>query len=127
MIEWWGQHLDQVTDIRLITRERVDELVQKHRSGVSVQVAVPANSTANRYVASLTGMLNAACKRWDWIERAPLLMHHPEPEGRDSWLTVAQWRVLEQQCPEHLCDGQQHLRWPPGYATPRCLVWNGHR
>ena len=65
-------------------------------------MAAPANSTANRYVALLTGMLNAACKRWDWIERAPLLMHYPEPEGRDSWLTVAQWRVLEQQCPEHL-------------------------
>ncbi len=102
MIEWWGQHLDQATDIRMITRERVDDIVREHRSGVSVQMAVPANSTANRYVALLTGMLNAACKRWDWIERAPLLMRYPEPEGRDSWLTVAKWRVLEQQCPEHL-------------------------
>jgi hypothetical protein len=62
MIEWWGQHLDMITDIRLITRERVDELLQKHRSGVSVQAAAPANSTANCYQALLTGMLNAACK-----------------------------------------------------------------
>lgn len=100
-IEWWGRHFEQVSDIREITRERVDDIVRQHRS-ISVQQAIPANSTANRYVALISGMLNAACRQWDWIERAPLFVHYPEPDGRDSWLTVSQWRTLESECPDHL-------------------------
>jgi len=59
MIEWWGRFLDRETDVRRITRERVDEIMRNNRP-VSVVLELPANSTANRYVALLSGMLNAA-------------------------------------------------------------------
>ncbi len=99
-IAFWDQHFGSLNDIRLINRERVDEIAQKEwpiTEGPS-----PVNNTANHYISVLTSMLNAACRVWDWIERSPKLRAYPITDGREKWLTVEEWRGLEANLPSYL-------------------------
>lgn len=99
-IRWWDQFYGKVGDLREITRETTDAIIQKHRPVTDEPSA--QNNTANHYVAYLAAMLNAACKKWDWIERAPLFRTYPKTDGRERWLTVEEWKRLEAVLPEHL-------------------------
>ena len=101
IIEWWSQFLRDEPDIRKISRERVDDLILQHRP-VRPSDRTPANATANRYVATLSAMLNAAHEEWAWIEYAPSLRRYPELEPSDVWLSVEEWRRLVVQLPAHL-------------------------
>lgn len=98
-ITWMDQYLGKVTDIREINRDGVDGIMQKR--GV-LTTPCSANSTANRYVAVITAILNAACREWDWIERSPKLKTYPEPSGSEKWLSVEEWGSLESELPQHL-------------------------
>lgn len=100
-IEWWTKYLGHITDVRTITRDLIDEIVLRERP-VQPKVKCSANKTANEYVGIISGMLNAACDEWDWIERAPKLRRYPKPDGRERYLSVEEWRKLEAQLPLHL-------------------------
>jgi len=109
IMAWWGQHFSATMDIRQITREVVDRIIQKYRPGVQPALACPANSTANHYVNILSAMLNAACREWAWTDSSPKLRRYPMPEGRERWLTVEEWERLRGELP-------QHLRWAATFA-----------
>jgi len=100
-LRWLHAHFGDVADVRLITRDSLHAILVRHRP-INEASAAPANSTANRIVALVQAILNAACREWDWLERSPKLRTYPEPEGRQEWLTPAQWRSLEAELPEHL-------------------------
>lgn len=89
-----------VGDINEITRDFVHGIMSLW--GVDLANPTPQNSSANRYVALISAILNAAEREWEWGNRAPKLRMYPEPEGRDRWLTVEEWRRLEKELPVHL-------------------------
>lgn len=99
--EWLDQHFGSCADLNAITRERVDSIMQLR--GVSVDPS-KANSTANRYVALISGVLNAAEREWEWGNRAAKLRRYPEPQAGSAGraLTVSEWRLLEKELPTHL-------------------------
>lgn len=106
MLDWWQQYLGDVQDIRVITRDLVDDILTTHYRGKKGQKITPTpsaqNHTANHYVAVVSAILNAACRDWDWIERVPRFRLYPIPEGRSLWLSVEKWREMEKALPEHL-------------------------
>ena len=51
-------------------------------------------STRNRYRALMRAMLRAAEREWEWIDRAPVLIAEPEPEGRVAYMSREQAEVL---------------------------------
>jgi integrase len=99
-IAFWDQHFGNLNDIRLINREKVDEIAQKEWTITEGPSAV--NNTANHYVSILTSMLNQACRVWDWIERSPVLRRYPISSGRKAWLKPEQWFGLEAVLPVYL-------------------------
>src|SRR5690348_11330870 len=99
-INFWSRFFGELRDLREINRERVDEICQKE-FGITKE-ASPGNNTANHYIAYLSAILRAASRKWDWIERHPLLRRYPAPDGRKRWLSVGEWRVLESVLPEYL-------------------------
>lgn len=98
-IAWLDEHFGSVHDLNTITRERVDGIMQLR--GVSSQASA-ANSTANRYVALIAGILNAAEREWEWGTRAPVLKRYKEPESNGRALTVEEWSLLQRELPTHL-------------------------
>lgn len=98
---WLDQHFGSITDLNKITRDRVDAIMQLR--GVSSQPS-KVNSTANRYVALISGVLNAAEREWEWGNRAAKLRKYKEPPAGSAGraLTVEEWWKLEKELPEHL-------------------------
>lgn len=99
--KWLDQHFGSCTDINKITRDRVDAIMQLR--GVSIKPS-KANSTANRYVALISGVLNAAEREWEWGNRAAKLRKYKEPPAGSASraLTVEEWSRLEMELPTHL-------------------------
>lgn len=99
--KWLDQFLGGCGDIGKITRDYVDGIILS-RPGVSAAVATAKNSTANRIVALVSGVLNAAEKEWEWGNRAPVLKRYPEPESNGRCLSVEEWWSLWKELPKHL-------------------------
>lgn len=100
-LAWLRPHLDHITDLNQIDREMVDGFLSK-REGVNPAVGTPANGTANRYVALIAAILNAASRDWAWGNIAPRLRRYPEVKGKDRWLRPEEWHRLANELPEHL-------------------------
>lgn len=98
--KWLDSYLGKVGDVNSIGREFVDTIMQER--GVRGSHPDPRNATANRFVALVGAVLNAAEKEWEWGTRAPVLKRYPEPESNGRCLTVEEWRLLERELPEHL-------------------------
>lgn len=64
--------------------------------------ACPANSTANRFVALISAILNAAAGEWEWGSKPPKLKKYPEPVSNGRALTPVEWMKLQRELPEHL-------------------------
>lgn len=154
MLIWFDQHFRNETDIRNITRDRVDDLMtnvwvqtkganahSNGRQGLRVTPEPsPQNSTANHYVAALSAVLHKACEEWDWIERVPRFRYYPKPEHKELWLTPEKWREMEKALPEHLrlfCtlalatglrDGKLwRLEWPQIDLPGRVMSVSGNK
>lgn len=97
---WWDSHLGRVDDITTIKREMIDRIIQKNRTVTASPSST--NTTANKYVIVVGAVLNAACREWGWIPASPKLRRYPEPDHRYEFLTVEQWRRLENELPTHL-------------------------
>lgn len=100
-LKWLDQYLGGVSDINRITREKVDALVQL-RQGVCSTHPTPQNCTANKYVALIAGILNAAERQWSWGNRAPRLRYYKVRTDVGKALTVEEWKRLQQELPEPL-------------------------
>jgi integrase len=98
--DWLHAHLGSVRDINTIGREFVDSIMQCR--GVCASNPDPRNATANRYVALIAGVLNAAEKEWGWGTRAPTLKRYQEPESNGRCLTPQEWWSLWKELPKHL-------------------------
>jgi integrase len=61
-----------------------------------------ANATVNRHLAVISGILNKACKEWDWIDTVPAIKMLPEPSGRIRWITQEEAQRLISELPPHL-------------------------
>lgn len=96
-VNFWTRFFGGLKDLREINRERVDEICQQ--AFEITKEASPQNNTANHYIAYLSAILRAASRKWDWIERSPLLRRYPAPDGRKRWLSVGEWRGLERSLP----------------------------
>jgi integrase len=92
----WGELLGRPKDIRSITRDRIDALLEP------TDEPSPRNSTLNHKTSILHHLLTKACEEWDWIERKPKFRHYPSPEPRNLWLTAAQWQSLSTALPADL-------------------------
>jgi len=100
---WWHEHFSEVDDLNLITRELVDAIVQQHRP-VDVKERAPANTTANKYVSAVSGVLSAAEREWAWGNTAPVLRFYDEPGAKDLCPDPAQVRKLVRELPIHSSD-----------------------
>ena len=135
-INFWSRFFGELMDLREINRERVDEICQKE-FGITKE-ASPGNNTANHYIAYLSAILRAASRKWDWIERHPLLRRYPAPDGRKRWLSVGEWRTLESKLEVEIrraalfaiSTGLRRgtlvgLRWPQVDLRTHSLAFNG--
>lgn len=84
---WWKDHLSGKS-LRAITPELVNDLVTKHRTGVSATERLPANATANAYVQFVARVIAATSSL------RPAFIHYPPMKGRLRWLTPAEWFLL---------------------------------
>ena len=100
---WWHPHLGHIEDLNLITRDLVDNIVREHRP-VDPAKPVPANTTANKYVSSVSGVLSAAEREWGWGNTAPVLRFYDTPGANDSCPEPAQVRALIGELPIHSHD-----------------------
>lgn len=100
-LKWLHGHLGSVQDIGHITREEVARILQL-RDGVSTTQLTPQNCTANKYIAIIAGILNAAEREWGWGNRAPRLRYYPVRKDVGRALTVEEWIRLEEVLPEPL-------------------------
>lgn len=103
MLKWWTVRLAGVADINTITREMVDDIVQKDRP-VDVVKPCSANTTANKYVGALSCVLRAAEYEWSWGNRAPKLRVYPNGLSKDVCPEPAQILDLVGELPEHSAD-----------------------
>jgi integrase len=99
-LAWWDPVLGDVTDIRTIDREMIDDYISAHRP-VSGEPS-SANTTANKYAIVVSSVLNMAKDEWKWLDGTPKLRYYPEPPHRRAFLKVEEWRRLEAQLPHHL-------------------------
>lgn len=96
-LKWLDSFLGATGDLNSITREQVD-LVMRNR-GVVLDAPAPQNATANKYVALIAGILNAAERQWSWGNRAPRLRYYKVRKDVGRALTVEEWRRLEKELP----------------------------
>jgi integrase len=134
---WLDPHLGSCQDLNQITRDRVDAIMQLR--GVSGP-ASKVNSTANRYVALISGVINAAEREWEWGNRAAKLRTYQEPPAGSASraLTLGEWWKLALELPNHLklpatfslSSGLREakvfgLRWADLDIQGRCLSFSG--
>lgn len=64
-----------------------------------------SDSTKNRYIALIRGILNRSVKEWQWLDYAPYLTMYPEGSGRIRWLLPEEAeRLIAALRPSYLAD-----------------------
>lgn len=77
--------------------DRIQYVIESKKGATSV-------ATRNRYYALIRAMLRKAEREWEWIDGAPTIKLHKEPEGRVRYLSPQQIDKLLAVLPEHLAD-----------------------
>lgn len=94
-LRWLDGHLRGMT-LDQINRNVVEKITEaKLAEGV-------ANATVNRHLATLRGVLRAACYDWEWVDRVPKVRLLPEPKRRVRWITHEEFKRLVVELPDHL-------------------------
>lgn len=60
------------------------------------------NATVNRMMEVIRAILNAAEKKWDWLDKAPSVRMLAEPQRRIRWINVQEAQRLRTELPLHL-------------------------
>src|SRR5690606_20984909 len=85
-------------ELQAINRDFLERILKaKQAEGV-------ANSTVNRVLEVVRGLLRKACNEWEWIDRVPSVRMLPEPKKRVRWITRNEADRLIARLPEHLGD-----------------------
>ena len=106
-IDWWTEqfkekgmeYLDQITPENVAEIRDEEFLRKKQRGGGSQKPA-----TVNRKIASLRAVMNAACRKWLWLDRSPLFEMLPESNERVRWLTPEEVERVVKALPEPYCQ-----------------------
>jgi len=92
-MKWLNPQLTGIL-VKDIDRVKIMELRKKKTRETS-------KSTANRYMALLRSMLNAAVE-WGWIEHAPKIPMYHIVKNEPRWITEDEFARLYQELPSHL-------------------------
>jgi integrase len=103
VLRWWDQHLGGIEDLNLITRNLIDDLLQKHRP-VKPNDACSENNTANKYALAVSVVLHDAERKWGWGNRAPMLRTYPILPPKDICPTPEEVLRLVSKLPAHSSD-----------------------
>ena len=96
-LRWLDQYLNGV-ELQVINRDFLEKILKaKQAEGV-------ANSTVNRVLEVVRGLLRKACNEWEWIDRVPAVRMLPEPKKRVRWITRNEADRLINVLPSHLAD-----------------------
>ncbi len=79
---------DDISKLRLLTQFRGVYLHSIDREFIMtvVDTLECGESTKNRYLALIRSILNAAMKKWGWLDKVPHIEMFKENEGRIRWL-----------------------------------------
>ncbi len=87
-LNWWKKHLKDFYLCRITpsTISDLKELLLKERTP---RGTLRSQSTANRYLAALSGALTVAVKEWNWLKENPLskVSRYKEGKPRERFLT----------------------------------------
>ena len=96
-LRWLDKYLNGV-ELQTINRDFLEKILKaKQAEGV-------ANSTVNRVLEVVRGLLRKACNEWEWIDRVPAVRMLPEPKKRVRWITRNEADRLVDALPTHLAD-----------------------
>jgi len=96
-LRWLDKYLNGV-ELQAINRDFLEKILKaKQAEGV-------ANSTVNRVLEVVRGLLRKACNEWEWIDRVPAVRMLPEPKKRVRWITRNEADRLVAALPPHLAD-----------------------
>ena len=96
-LRWLDQYLNGI-ELQAINRDFLEKILKaKQAEGV-------ANSTVNRVLEVVRGLLRKACNEWEWIDRVPAVRMLPEPKKRVRWITRNEADRLVEALPSHLAD-----------------------
>lgn len=96
-LRWLDKYLNGV-ELQVINRDFLEKILKaKQAEGV-------ANSTVNRVLEVVRGLLRKACNEWEWIDRVPAVRMLPEPKKRVRWITRNEADRLVEALPSHLAD-----------------------
>lgn len=94
-LRFWGEHLGHI-DLSNITTGIVAD--------VNLDLSV---ANANRHRATLKTLFNAAHKKWDWLDRVPVISLETESTERVRWITRDEADNLITALPEYLRDAAE--------------------
>lgn len=96
---WWKKHLKDYY-LCHITASMISELKDKLLEEVTPRKTLRSYSTANRYLAALSGIFRVAVKEWNWMKENPLtnISRFKEGKPRDRFLTIEEIERLLAVC-----------------------------
>ena len=122
---WFGRHFAG-RHIHTITRtEIMDALPVEDQRAHLKQARRVAESTRNRYLATIVHMLNEAKDNWEWIANAPSVQRGKEADKRIRWITHDEARRLLAEIKIQWVRDVTELAFNTGlrYANLRDLAW----
>ncbi len=100
-IKWW---LDELGPLYLqdIRPAIISEKKQKLLKTVNEKGQLRSKGTSNRYLATLSHILNTCKKQWEWIAENPMskIAREKEPRGRTRFLSSEERKRLLEACKE---------------------------
>ncbi len=96
---WWNDHLKDYYLCR-ITPAVISELKEKLIKEKTSRKSLRTPSTANRYLAALSGLFRTAVKEWNWMSENPLskVSKFKEGKARERFLTKEEIETLLDVC-----------------------------
>lgn len=87
VFQWLEPHLKHYA-LKDITKDVIEMLAKQKESETYSGKSKPITaSTINKMLALIGGVLNRACKQWEWIEKVPAMIKRKESKNRIRWLT----------------------------------------
>jgi len=107
-LKWWRKHLGSVR-LGELTTGMISEARSTLLSTAGTTKRKRGSSTANRYLAVLSHLLNTSVREWEWLDANPVsrLSKLREPRGREVFLSEHDARRLLDVCKP--LDARLHL------------------
>jgi integrase len=87
-LHWWKKHLKDYY-LCYITPSVISELKEQLLKEVTPRKTLRSQSTANRYLAALSGAFSVAVREWNWLKENPVskIARYKEGKPRERFLT----------------------------------------